>query len=288
MKKTTNRNNLVIKIILIIVIILLALWAISATEKENINKIIQGSNLPQNEDVLNSTSSQSFNESNDFYTIKAIYPTDPLDKKGVMKNVVEYWINEAKEDWKIGGETYNSEKELRIKYPDMSPAAYELNIEYAKEISNKFQTVTYKITKYEFTGGAHGNTTLATFTFDKNGQIQIEDILNFENKNDILLTRILSTKLAKSLGDGLNQEMLSQGLGLAYLDKNDIFDQKKCGCDGFLFPSNFQNFSILDEGIKFTMGQYSVAAYAYGMPEVIISWSELNKFLTKDFTERVK
>jgi hypothetical protein len=282
---TNNKKHLFIKIILIIVILLLASWAMYSVEKRYLNK--RENNIQQNNDILNSISSIVFNESNNFYTIKATYPTDPIDKDVVMKNIVESWINKDKEDWKIGGETYKSEQELRIKYPDMSPAAYELNIEYTKEISNKFQTVTYSITKYEFTGGAHGNTTLSTFTFDKNKQIKIEDIINLE-KNDINLTRILSAKLSKSLGDGLNEDMLSSGLGLAFLDKNGNFDQKKCACDGFLFSYNFQNFSILDEGIKFTMPQYSVAAYAYGMPEVIISWQELTPFLTKEFSERVK
>lgn len=284
-----NKKTLIIKVFLIILIILLAAWAIYSIEKNNSNKInLIQDNTNQNSDILSSTSSVTFNESNDFYTIKATYPTDPLDKNGVMKSAVESWINNNKEDWKIGGETYNSEKELRIKYPDMSPTAYDLNIGYTKEISNKFQTVTYSITTYEFTGGAHGNTYLTTFTFDKNGQIKVEDILNFENKNDINLTKILSSKLEGSLGDGLDEAMLSQGLGLAYLKDNGDFDYKKCGqndidCRKIIFSSNFTNFVILDEGIKFIMPQYSVAAYVYGMPETTISWSELKPYLNSNF-----
>lgn len=277
-----NKKHLFIKIILIIVILLLASWAMYSVEKRSLNK--HEENIQQNIDILNSTSSITFNESNDFYTIKANYPTDPLDKQGVMKSVVESWINQDREDWKIGGEIYNSEQKLRKIYPDMSKAAYELNIQYTKEVSNTLQTVTYRITKYEYTGGAHGITNIATFSFGKDGQIKIEDILNFNNKNDISLTKILKTHLISSIGkENLQEDMMDNGLGLAFLDKNDNFVKAKCDCDGFLFPSNFQNFVILDEGLKFIMNTYQVGAGALGNPEVIISWSELKPYLNPSF-----
>jgi hypothetical protein len=280
-----NKKTLIIKVFLIIVIILLAAWAIYSIEKNNSNKInIIQNNTNQNSDILSSTSSVTFNESNDFYTIKATYPTDPLDKENVMKSTVESWINQDREDWKIGGDIYNSEQKLRKIYPDMSKAAYELNIQYTKEISSTLQTVTYRVTKYEYTGGAHGITNIATFSFGKDGQIKIEDILNFNNKNDISLTKILKTHLISSIGqENLQEDMMDNGLGLAFLDKNDSFVKAKCDCDGFLFPSNFQNFVILDEGLKFIMNTYQVGAGALGNPEAIISWSELKPYLNPSF-----
>jgi hypothetical protein len=36
---------------------------------------------------------------------------------------------------------------------------------------------------------------------------------------------------------------------------------------------------ILDEGISFIFGQYDVAPYVAGMPEVTLSWAELKQFL---------
>ena len=280
-----NHKNLIIKIFLLIAIILLSIWAIFSIENNNHNKINSTqNNSNRNDDILNSNSSTSFNESNDFYTIKAVYPTDPLDKNFAIKNTVEAWINRDREDWKIGGDTYNSEMELRKIYPDMSKPAYELNIQYKKEISQKYNTVTYLITKYEFTGGAHGNTSIATFTFNKDKQIQIEDILNFQNKNDIYLTKILKTHLISSIGkENLQEDMMDNGLGLAFLDKNDNFIQAKCNCDGFLYPSNFQNFVVLDEGVKFIMNTYQVGAGALGNPEAIIPWSELKSYLNSNF-----
>ncbi|MEI6352441.1 MAG: DUF3298 domain-containing protein [Candidatus Nomurabacteria bacterium] len=282
-----SKSNSKIKIVISILIILIASFAIFYTYKKPIINI-----FPKHEEsILNASSSISFNESNDFYTINANYPNDPIDKNGVIKTTVEYWINQDKQDWKIGGDTYNSEIELRKKYPDMSKPAYELDINYTKEISEKFQTVTYTIEKYEFTGGAHGNTIIATFTFDKNGQITTDDLFDFkpeQNKSDIDLVKILSSKLEKSLGEDLDKDMLSQGLGLAYYKADGSFDKKACSCDGFLPASNFQNFSILDEGIKFKMNQYSVAPYVDGMPEAIIPWLELKPFLSKYFLNKLK
>ncbi|MFO0743452.1 MAG: RsiV family protein [Candidatus Paceibacterota bacterium] len=83
--------------------------------------------------------------------------------------------------------------------------------------------------------------------------------------------------------ENLQEDMMDNGLGLAFLDKNDNFVQAKCACDGFLYPSNFQNFVVLDEGVKFIMNTYQVGAGALGNPEAIIPWSELKPYLNPNF-----
>lgn len=74
-----------------------------------------------------------------------------------------------------------------------------------------------------------------------------------------------------------NEQMLPEGLGLAYIKADGSFDKTKS--DGFDFISNFENFVILDEGIKFIFSQYQVAPYAAGMPEVVVGWDELKPYL---------
>lgn len=247
-------------------------------------KINKNNELDSSEDSnTEAFKEEIFNESNDFYTIKANYPIDTWDKSGETRQVVNIWINNAREDWKIGGEIYNNQKVLESKYPDMSKMQYELYIDYATATSQKLGTHSYILSKYEWTGGAHGMTSITTFNFNNNKRILIEDMVDL-NKYDIPLTKILKRYLISSIGkENLDENMMNRGLGLAFLDENDNFDQAKCGCDGFLFAANFQNFMILDEGIKFIMDTYQVGAGALGNPEAIIPWSELKPFLNKDF-----
>jgi len=282
--KNKTKNIIIIIMSLIIISFLIFLFLNKNKNKNIFNLSNENTQINESEniDIYDSTSTVSVDESNDFYTIKAIYPNDPIDKEGVLKNKVESIINKDKEDWKIGGDIWNSEQDLDKKFPDRPKMKYELNISYNKFISKKNNTVSYTVSVYEFTGGAHGGTNLYTFTFNKDKQLKIEDIVNFNNNNDIALTKILKTKLLNVLskdGQDVDMDMLNNGLGLAFLDKNGILDKSKCGCDGFFFPSNFQNFVILDDGIKFIMGQYAVAAYVYGMPEAIISFDELKPYL---------
>lgn len=139
-------------------------------------------------------------DTTEFYTIGAQYPRDERDSEGKMREYVEYKVAEAREEWKTGGEAYEAEKELSRLYPDRPAPKYELLIGYETFASEKLGTVTYQFMEYRFTGGAHGNTNLALFTFNDAGQIQIDDILDFDNGKDIELTRLLSARLVEVWG----------------------------------------------------------------------------------------
>ncbi len=216
-----------------------------------------------------------------FYTITAKFPLDTRDTLNVVEEYVEHLVAQKQEEWRIGGEAYTAEQQVSTDFPDRPAMIYELNINYKSFASERFQTVSYLLGSYEFTGGAHGLTIPATFTFGSQGRIAIEDIIDFvSNRNDILLTRLLAQKALAQLGDMTNKTMVDGGLGLAYLASDGItFNRDACRCDGFFFPSNFQNFIIEDDGIVFVMNQYQVAPYAVGMPEILFTWDELGPFL---------
>jgi hypothetical protein len=226
---------------------------------------------------------EAIEASTDFYSISAKYPVDPRDMKSEMRTYVEYAVNEMREAWRDGGEVEQSERELSRMYPDRPAPHYELAIGYSVRESPKLDTRTYVFEHYQFTGGAHGNTTLATFTFGKNGKIAIEDILDFDNGNDILLTKELARTLSKTLATSTTLDAIYDGLGLSYLNADGSFSPEKCQCDGFFFPSNFQNMIVTDTGLTFVMGQYQVAPYVVGMPEASFTWSELASYLTPLF-----
>lgn len=221
---------------------------------------------------------------NDFYEIDAKYPLDIFDKEKEIEKYVLYKVNQKEEEWKIGGDTYNAEKELDKRFPDRAKIKYTLYISYERHESKKHGTVSYVFTIYEFTGGAHGNNVVDTFTFNDKGRVYIENILNFtENNSEIDLSKIFADKLIKEKGELTNKNMVMQGLGLAYLKADGkTLDTAKCNCDGFLFNSNFQNFYIEDNGISFVFNQYQIAPGASGIITLNIDWNLLLPFI-KDF-----
>lgn len=222
----------------------------------------------------------------DFYSIKAEYPKDPWDKQGVMRQMVDYMVNLKKEEWRADGDLYKAEQKISKDFPDRPKMKYELNISYVATSSTKMKTRSYVFSVYEFTGGAHGNTAIVSLNFTKDEQIKIEDAIDF-NQEDYLATyvslaNILKSKLVASLGENSNEATIADGLGLKYIKSDGTFDKEKCNCDGYYFPSNIQVFTIQDNGIKFIFGQYQVAAYVVGMPEVLVDWQEIKSYLNKD------
>ncbi len=225
----------------------------------------------------------SIKDTNDFYTISAQYPVEEMDKESDMKEFVEYVVKQKQEEWKVGGELYLAEKDIEKNFPDRPKMQYQLDISYTFTKSNRFNSTSYVFSSYEYTGGAHGGTGLATFTFNKDGRLMIEDILDINNNKDIEITRLIEKKLISALGENSSKETINEGLGLAFLRDDNTLDLVKCNCDGFFFGSNLQNFVVTDSGIKFIMSQYQVAPYAAGMPEALLSFDELKPYLKSDF-----
>lgn len=217
--------------------------------------------------------------STDFYSIDAAYPQEPRDTAGAMKQYVSQLVAQREADWKDGSEVWKAEQDIAKQFPDRPAMQYQMMITYRTEHAPALDIVSYIFEHYEFTGGAHGGTDLATFAFGPHGPLAIDQIIDFDHGNDIALTRLLATKLAASLGEYANAGMMHDGLGLAYLRADDTFDAAACGCDGFFFPSNFQHFYITDTGITFIMGQYQVAPYVAGLPEASFTWAELAPYL---------
>ncbi len=255
-------------IIASIIIALCVLVYISKKEKQI--------DIPQ---TVATTTDIIVNESTDFYTIKAEIPSEPLDTKKIMQSDMMNIINAKREEWKTGGALYLEEQNIKAKYPDRPYIKYELNIQYDKFESKEKGMVTYVFKNYEFTGGAHGGTGLSMYTFGPNGQVAIDDIIDFKTKkgNALALTLILRDRLKASLGELYNEEMLDGGLGLQFVDKKAKPEDVILGA--FNFKTNFEHFVVLDEGIRFIFGQYQVAPYAAGMPDVMLKWEELGPYL---------
>lgn len=226
----------------------------------------------------------------DFYDITATYPVEPWDKDGIMEKFVDAQVGERKEDWQTGGEIYNGEKAVEAQFPDRPKMVYTLGVTYQKFQSAKMGTVSYVFTVGEYTGGANGNETVQAFTFDKNGPVTIESILDLAGStkdaagktvyNDLALSKILEKQALTDPQEFPDKGILDEGLGLSYLKADGVtFDQSKCHCDGFLYASNLQNFAVTDDGLDFFFGKYAITIGAGGVPEIDLDWAALKPYL---------
>ena len=242
------------KITIIVILIIVAVFAYTSKNKK--------AETPVEDQMQNQAATTTdivIKDETDFYEISANYPKDIRDKNLIIQKDVTNIVNVKKEEWKTGGSLYNEEQNIKAQYPDRPSIKYELNIQYDKYESQSKNTVSYVFKSYEFTGGAHGNTGLFTYTFDEKGLIYVDSFLNLTDDNAKALTNLIKEKLIISLKDLYNPSMLDSGLSGIH--------------------TNFDNFVVLDEGIKFIFGQYQVAPYAAGMPEVMLTWGELKSYL---------
>ena len=124
--------------------------------------------------------------------------------------------------------------------------------------------VTYQLKEYWYGGGAHGGTFIAGFTFRKSdGRLFGSDM--FMAKAD--LQKELHEGLATYFGATTDEELEQQ-----------------------LFLSNYQSVSNLPmpkadpwidgEGVHLVYGEYEIACYAAGLPEVIIPLNRAKKYFT--------
>lgn len=230
------------------------------------------------------TTEKKIEDKNDFYDISASYPVDGRDKDSVIEKFITYKIDEKKVEWKIGGEAYNEEKKIEKDFPDRPKMQYQYSITYKPYKSTRWNTVSYVFTTYEFVGGANGNITVNTFTFNDKGLMNIDSILDFNNYKDIALTKALADEIIKEDGDQATPDTVLDGLGFSYLKEDGkTIDKSKCQCDGFFFPSNFQNFVVEDDGLRFFFNKYQIAPGSAGAPEIMLPWKFLQPYLQDAF-----
>ena len=273
----TKRTIVMIKVILLLItILILGVYCFAKLTKHSNTVSVVSQSVALHE--------KKIEDKNDFYDISIVYPVEFFDKNNAVENFVEYKVNEKKEEWKVGGKAYIEEKQIEKDFPDRPKMVYQYQMMYKKYTSQKMGTVSYVMTTYEFTGGANGNTTITTFTFTKDGLLSVDTILDFNNNKDITLSTVLANAIIKRDGDQAAPDMVKEGLGIAYLKSDGkTLDKEKCHCDGFFFPSNFQNYVVEDDGLRFIFNKYQVAPGSAGTPDILLDWNTLKPYLLPPF-----
>jgi len=129
-------------------------------------------------------------------------------------------------------------------------------------IATSTKTVSYIIEVYEFTGGAHGNTDVATFTYDKSGKLVTLDDFFAASYLD-RIAGLARTYFYSTLGDYAEPEMIDAGTEAT--------------------TTNFSAWYLTDQNITFIFGQYQVGPYVIGMPEFSIARSSLSDIISQKY-----
>jgi hypothetical protein len=211
------------------------------------------------------TADIEIHEKTNSYTIDAKAPHEDRDTENKIGAYIDQLIVDKKADWE--STTGKEAETLRT-----------LTIDVTKHTSTTRDLVSYVVTAYAFSGGAHGDTTTHVLTFGKNGYKTPEEILNFEK--DLELTKLIYAHALKDTNLLLEKDTLAKGLGVAYLKKDGTtFDAEKCGCDGFFFGSNLQEFFFDGATAHFLFAPYTIAAGAVGTVEIEVPLVELEPYM---------
>lgn len=126
-------------------------------------------------------------------------------------------------------------------------------------------TISYLVTKYSFTGGAHGMSAEISLNFNRKTGEPVEETDIFAEDYWEKLAELLNSHLPESLDSPQDTAMLF----LKDIEPNG-------------------NFSVSEKGVTYIFNQYEIAPYAMGIIRVSIPWEELDGILNEDSPELLK
>lgn len=138
---------------------------------------------------------------------------------------------------------------------------YQLYMDTRLATSSK--TVSYILETYEFTGGAHGGTTINTFTYDlSTGKlVTIENV--FTPSYLSVVAPMAKTYFTSSLGDNSQPSMIEDGTSAT--------------------TTNYSSWYLTDKTVVFIFGQYQVGPYVIGIQEFPIEKSSIQNILQAEY-----
>lgn len=235
-------NNKLVTTLVGIIILVVGVFiylSVTAPEKATLN---DGSDQPVvSGEVLVPVTNISENEESKYYTIELLYPDS-----GALPEIKEY-VGRLRSDFMFSAQAI-----------DFDPAyKYTLNSETKTYASAN--TITYKVQTYVFTGGAHGATFDATFTYDIDGTlIKTSDLLKSPDS-----LKQLSLAARRYFKDKFRNTLTPQEIDFGTEPKEE----------------NFNVWYITDSGITFIFGQYQIGSYVLGIQEFPIGTTEAQAFL---------
>lgn len=133
----------------------------------------------------------------------------------------------------------------------------------SKNLLQNSRIISFELSSYSFTGGAHGNYGSALFTFRLNdgSLVQLTDIVqDTASLRPLLEAGFVESKRAQT--------------GETYELADLVFPES------IPLPMPLQ-WCIVREGVRFTYNPYEVAAYAVGQTDIVLTWEKLGSLADK-------
>ncbi len=199
-------------------------------------------------------------------------PKDTKLQKEFMQKVdkdytdFESWTKMRFADFESG---YRKDVQEMMKNSPEIPS-FAMNYEFIETVYPYLNSENYLVMShsvYEYTGGAHGMSAEAYFTYDKRNKkwLEIGDVLNLDKFEQI--NKVLDKAVRKEFN-------LPEGYKL-----NEVMDSP------FIAESiaYSENFTLSKKGITFHYGLYELTPYVYGYFSQFVSYEDLKPFLKKGF-----
>lgn len=258
------------------IILILSISNSSAAVKMDNTKSVQGKNLAyfSYKDVkindIFTIDKKEINEESEFFKEDIKYPQLKINNQYVNKNDVHTKsINSINEKIKLDvdkfakeikdlSNTYKQDYEKENSKSKEKPMKYQYeavgdyNVQY-----NKNNILSIPLTLYQFTGGAHGLTSINSYNYDldKGKEIQLQDLFKENTKYKEVINKQIQQEIDKNKGIYFNGE------------------------NGFKGISDNQKFYITDKGIVIYFTLYEIAPYSTGIPTFTITWDEIIDYL---------
>ena len=141
---------------------------------------------------------------------------------------------------------------------------YEERVE-GRVLHNADGIVCYQLSIYSYTGGAHGNQTVTQLVYDLATQRRVELSQVFASANLSKVGELMLARLLKDNGFQTCEELA---------EKYSFFDPAN------IMPT--EDFSVNEEGIRWSYAPYDMGAYTMGEVNVVLPWHELKPIMLAD------
>lgn len=214
-------------------------------------------------------------EESEFYKAHIEYPylqvkdLNDREQEGNIKiikkinNRIYKFIYSFKENLEKQSQQYKKDYEKEFEKMGYNKYQYESYSDYSITY-NKNNLLSIPITVYEFTGGAHGLTSIKSFNYDLSTgkELELKDIFK----------------------DGVNYEKIINSY--VYENINANKDLYFTGKDAFKGIGENQNFYLDKNGIVVYFSLYEIAPYYVGIPKFIIPYKDVEPYLNINVTKK--
>lgn len=190
----------------------------------------------------------------DFYTISVTQPKDAEKNFPELFAVTKKAINEFEKQ-------YGNFNEEDIEKLNLGEKTYDLQIDTTVATSSK--TVSYIVSMYQYTGGAHGSTVVKAFTYNKDSHFVGERELFGENNWRPMVSDLAYQYLKEKLKENTTDEVLKEGTTPT--------------------GENLSVWYLKGEDVVFVFGQYQIGPYVLGIQEVPIPREKLQSVLINSY-----